>query len=143
MGLDVLARLLPSLALIVGALLLLRRWSRRAGGGVRPGGGVRVLSRTGVARGAVLAVVAVGERRFLVGAGDHGVSLLGELAAADLDPREPGATELEPAVTPSAPAHATDWRAPTLDRPWMGLVDRLRAMTVRTHLERPIRAPRA
>lgn len=139
-GLDVLGRLLPSLALIVGALLLVRRWSQR-GGARRAAGGVRVLARTGLSRGAVVAVVAVGSRHFLVGATDREVSLLGELdegeLAAPAGPSQAAATagDLDPDL-----ARATDGRAASLDRPRMGLVDRLRAMTVRTHLERPIRA---
>lgn len=138
LGLDVLGRLLPSLGVIVGALLLVRRWARRQAG---PTSGMRVVSRTGVARGAVVAVVAIGSRRFLVGAGEHGVSLLSEL-----DPDDPGSepsvaavdgasrTATFPAATEPAALHATG--------PRMGLVDRLRAMTVRTHLEGPFRASR-
>lgn len=138
--LDVIGRLLPALAVIVGALLLVKRWARRQGG---PESGVRVLGRSGIARGAMVAVVAVGDRRFLVGAGEHGVSLLGELSPHDLggtiaDGRTAGLDLSSAAATDPA----ANSRRLAATGPWMGLVDRLRAMTVRTHLDRPIRASR-
>lgn len=136
MGAEILGRLLPSLAVIVGALLLVRRWARRQGGATR---GMRVVARTGVARGAIVAVVAVGSRRFLVGAGEHGVSLLTELDEDDLggDPADGS-----PLSSDSPYSAATDTAAARTAGPRMGLVDRLRAMTVRTHLEGPPRASR-
>lgn len=100
-GLDALARTLPTLLVIVGALLLLRHWARR--GGVTTDCGVRVVTRTGIAKGTVLAVVAVGERRMLVGASEHGVSLL-----AELDDQPELASAIAPAIAsaaPAAPAH--------------------------------------
>lgn len=123
---ELLSRLVPSLALIVGALLLVRRWARKGGG--RAHAGIRVLARTGLTRGAVVAVVEVGEQRYLVGASDQGVSLLGELTEQELPEQL-----LDTAAT-EAPRQLSD-------RPRMGLIDRLRDMTVRTHLERSIRAP--
>jgi flagellar biogenesis protein FliO len=128
-GVEVLGRLLPPLAVIIGALLLVRRWAGRQ---ATTTSGVRVVARTGVARGAIIAVVEVGARRFLVGAGEHGVSLLGELDpdGASVDRHDPAS----PAAMEPAAAH--------LPGPRMGLVDRLRAMTVRTHLQGPLRASR-
>lgn len=134
-GLEVLGRLLPALAVIIGALLLVRRWAARQAG---PGNGVRVLHRSGIARGAIVAVVAVGQRRFLVGAGEHGVSLLGELDPDDTLEARPDALGLDQHAA-TDPAASRRLATPG---PWMGLVDRLRAMTVRTHVERPIRAGR-
>lgn len=156
-GLDLLGRLLPTLALLLGGLLLVRHLARRGGSG-RPRGGVRVVARTGLTRGAVVAVVAAGRRRFLVGAGDSGVALLAELDAGDLesppdvagadaaagvDGRDSGLPHaLGVGLPPQAmiAARATERRAH--HRPWTGLVDRLRAMTVRTHLQGPVRAAR-
>jgi flagellar protein FliO/FliZ len=123
---ELLSRLVPSLALIVGALLLVRRWAQRGSGGGNAG--IRVLARAGLTRGAMVAVVEVGEQRYLVGASEHGVSLLSEVPDSEL-PEE----LLQDA--------AMDVPLPQLDRPRMGLIDRLRDMTVRTHLERSIRAP--
>lgn len=46
---------------------------------------VRVVGRTALHKNAVVAVVAVGDRRLLVGAGERGVQLLVELADAEPD----------------------------------------------------------
>lgn len=138
-ALDALGRMLPALALIIGALLFVRRWAQRN----HKGGSherLRVLGRTSLTRSSSLAVVQVGERRFLVGAAEQSVTLLSELDPGD----EPGITE-QPGRPVSGTLHtaATDRRAVTHpDRPRTGLVDRLRLMTVRSHLEGPIRVTR-
>ena len=82
--LELMRGLLPSL-LLIGALL----WVRRAAaqGRVRAGSRMRVAERMGVQRGASVAVVEIDGRRFLVGATEHGINLLTELAeqpAADV-----------------------------------------------------------
>lgn len=142
---DVLARTLPSLAMIVGALLVLRYWARR--GRSTGDAGVRVLTRTGLAKGAVVAVVAVGERRLLVGASEHGVQLLTELApeaATRTSSTEPaddavagapdGATATTDQVAALSPFRfgfgpsTFPW---TTDRPRTAPIDRLRHLTVR------------
>ena len=168
-GVDALLRMLPTLAVIVGALLLLRYWAQKGRGtSATP---LRVVSRAGVGKGSVVAVVEVGGRRLLVGAADQGVSLLTEL---DEEPVDASATSaLQPAASdrPAAPAPnpsssaapATDRQrlleqlrqgaggtAPTTTpspstpgRPRMAPLDRLRHMTVRTpvanHPSRPNR----
>lgn len=142
--------------LLLGALaaapLLLRRFK-----GAQPGG-VRVLGRTALHKNAVVAVVEVGGRRLLLGAGDKGIELLTEL---DAEPADAGDTV---AVTEDRPAPDLDlsslermdvarqhtWSTTTgsdeaLEAllgpvgssttesagPGIGLVDRLRHMTVR------------
>jgi flagellar biogenesis protein FliO len=132
---DVVARMLPPLVLIVGCLLLLRRWAQRGGSTSSPG--VRVVARTGLTRSAVVGVVEVAGRRFLVGGGEAGVTLLAELPADEWphpDPSPPPA----PAVTDVALSARTAFPH---DRPWMGPISRLRALTVRTHLRGPINVP--
>jgi flagellar biogenesis protein FliO len=127
-GLDALARMIPALALIVGALLLVKRWAKRNGGSRPSGEGVRIVSRTGLTRGAVVAVVDVAGRRFLLGAGEQGVRLLTEIDA--------DAVMTPPIPAPDIPRMAaTDSPLRTLSfqRPWMGLVSRLQQMTVRSH----------
>ena len=97
--LELMRGLLPSL-LLIGALL----WVRRAAaqGRVRSGSRMRVAERMGVQRGASVAVVEIDGRRFLVGATEHGINLLTELAeqpAAD-------ASAVDGADVPAAPAFA-------------------------------------
>lgn len=148
---DALARMLPSLAVIVGALLLLRHWARRSG---RAGGSpLRVVSRAGIGKGSLVAVVEVEGRRLLVGAGEHGVRLLTDLEASAEElpaPDPPAAAELTEAVAGAAPATSPEplppeplTSDPTHDRPRMAPIDRLRAMTVRqpvaSHRPRPTR----
>lgn len=127
---------------------------------------VRVVGRTALHKNAVVAVVAVGDRRLLVGAGERGVQLLAELDDAD-DGASAGqlplamtfsSTTTEPAdrmdatgttlsTTPSSDAPDAlaeldlDVGATTAG-PGTGLVDRLREMTVRTPVPgRPPRVP--
>lgn len=133
-GADVLARMLPSLIVIVGALLLLRHWAQR-GGRNTADAGVRVLTRAGVTKGAIVAVVAVGQRRLLVGASEHGVTLLTELPADGESCRSVATTD----PVPTAGDGADDTDIPvtldafpwTPDRPRMAPIDRLRHLTVR------------
>lgn len=133
---DILLRTLPSLTMIVGALLLLRYWAQRGRQG--SDAGVEVLTRTGITKGAVVAVVVVGGRRLLVGASEHGVNLLTELddqpiaidAIADVSQ---GAT-MDPVAPAASPRPATSLSAASwthTDRPRMAPIDRLRHLTVR------------
>ena len=134
-GLDILGRLLPSLGLIVGGLFLVRWWLQRTRGGTTAG--VKVLARTGLTKGSVVAVVQVGNQRFLVGAAEQSVSLLSELPIDDpFDPFAPAHPDSATTdAAPTRPALSSSLR----DRPWMGQIHRLRQLTVRSHLERPVR----
>lgn len=138
---SLLARSLPSLVVIVGALLVLRHWARRGGPTRTP---VRVVGRAGLAKGAVVALVEVEGQRLLVGASDHGVSLLTsvdrltEVGAEDAT--EPATTR--PATGPEAAAvPSTPSTLSTTDRPRMALVDHLRHLTVRQAVPRHPRRP--
>lgn len=131
-SLDVLGRLLPPLLLMVGALLFVRWWSRRSNG-IAPSQQIRVSSRTGLARGALVAVVEVESRRLLVGVTEHGVNLITELEPASVQGMDGGdVLDFAGRDVPQA----------TIDRPRTGLVDRLRDMTVRSQSTGPIRVPR-
>jgi len=95
---ELAVRLVLSLALVVGLLVLVVRiGQRRLRGG--NDAAVRVLHRQALTRSSGVAVLAVGGRVILVGTTDHQVSLLTELEpdafAADL-------TSPEPAVAPAA-----------------------------------------
>lgn len=154
---------LAFLGLLVAAPLVLRRL--KAGSPQ----GVRVLGRTALGKNAMVAVVAIGERRLLVGAGERGVHLLTELDAEDTpDAGTPGATGHIDAGTPGATIRTDDrtdavagmtaldarseealeallgppGSSVTTAGPGIGLVDRLRGMTVRTPQSgRPVRVP--
>lgn len=134
-------RLVGTLGLIVGGALLVGRLLRRSHHGSAEG--LRVVGRLGLGKGAALLLVAVGERRFLVGTGERGPRLL-----AELDRAEPaaGAVRLaaEGRVGARRPLSARDLPSvlPTdlfpdvpsdlPDGPGTGLVEQLRRMTLRT-----------
>jgi flagellar biogenesis protein FliO len=154
--------LLALLAVLLAVPLVLRRFKANTPDAVR------VVGRTALHKGAVVAVVAVGERRMLVGATDRGVQMLVELdrdptagpLPADGDPSAT-ATPLAASFAPPQRPNRTDAvRSVLEDRlvdvasipgrdgehlsagPRTGLVDRLRAMTVRTPVQgRPLRVP--
>jgi hypothetical protein len=143
--------------LLIGALLATPMLLRRAR--AKAPDGLRVVGRTALHKGAVVAVVAVGERRLLLGAGEKGVQLLTELdddltvgpdAHTDPDAGLAAPTSPDPhrldrrtdaAVTSTwtdlDPIAALESRvgvpgaSNTTAGPRIGLVDRLRAMTVR------------
>jgi len=155
--------LLGVLAALTAVPLLLRRFKASTPGAVR------VVGRTALHKGAVVAVVAVGSRRMLVGATERGVQLIAELepdadamavARSGMDPsatataladsfqhpQRPGRTDVarqapqEPGIE-LAPHPGLDGDLVTAG-PRIGLVDRLRAMTVRTPVQgRPFHVP--
>jgi flagellar biogenesis protein FliO len=123
---------------------------------------VRVVGRTALHKNAVVAVVAVGDRRLLVGAGERGVHLLARLDDAEPDAvggttdrdqhdllftstttdsadRMDAAGSTFPSMPDITNGDAQDALAgldlgtgTTIAGPGTGLVDRLREMTVRT-----------
>lgn len=96
---ELAVRLVLSLALVVGLLVLVVRIGQRR---FRAGtdAAVRVLHRQALTRTSGVAVLAVGGRVILVGTTDHQVSLLTEL--------EPDAFATELAPEPAAPEHSTE-----------------------------------
>ena len=136
-GTDALSRLLPSLVVLGGVLVALRWYLRRQGG---PGNqAVRVVSRTGLSRGALLAVVDIAGGRLLLGVTDHQINLLAELPQDAAH----GLTELSDLHDTTPVATDATGLASALRRthgPRMGIVDRLREMTVRSAPPRPPRA---
>ncbi len=136
---GVFLRLAISLAIVVGGLLAVRWWTLRSGsGGAR--GAIRVLARSSLGRNVAVAVVEVGSKRFLVGTGETGVNLIGELPAGeDLSP-----DALDDHTAPSDPAVGTASGRGNLNpdgtglfgstqrnRPGIGLLANLRRMTTR------------
>lgn len=138
---------------VLGVLLLLvvasaPWWIKR----VRPtpsDSTVHVLGRTALSRSAVIAVVRVGDRRLLVGAGDQGVHVLTELDPEDRPEAAPATSHVtslhlaEDRTDAVLPTTVGDLPAVTTSGPRIGLTDRLRAMTVRTTPPpgRPFRVP--
>lgn len=121
---------LGEIARVVGALLLIvvgvataARLADRSRGAAR--GSLRVLSRVALTRGASIALVSAGRRLFLLGASDHGVALLSELAPEDLDTR----SSSEPVPVPWSPGTSMPDRPS--GGPGTGLVHRLQLMTLR------------
>lgn len=139
-------KLLAVTFVMVATLVALSRFAQRGGRG--RGASVTVAARHGIARNAVVAVIEVDGRRFLVGAGESQVSLLTELdPAAEVadEPATAPVTGAAPfarltAAMAAAITHRVPHRTgPPIAGPGIGLLDRLRAMTVRT--ERPIHVP--
>lgn len=90
--LELTVRLIASLAVVVGLMLLLARLVGKRYG-ARAGAPVQVLHRQALSRSASVAVITVGSRVLVVGSTDHQVSLLTEL-----DPEELVDAELEAAL---------------------------------------------
>lgn len=100
---ELVIRVVVSLALVLGLLWLVARASqRRFGGAARSM--VRVIARQSLARNSALAVVEVGERVLVVGVGEQGVSLLTELDPDEVP--EPVAGSADPASSEASAARA-------------------------------------
>lgn len=132
------ARVVLSLALVVGMLLLVRRWAMRSSGSAR--NLLRVVARAPLGRNASVAVVELGDRHYLVGVAEENVSLLDRID--DLDLTSPSAGE-PAASNDDGPAVISDsggrrsaaalFGSADTDDTWprTGLVDRMRRMTLR------------
>lgn len=157
--LELAIRLVLGAGLVVGALYALR-WASSRGMAARGGPMLRIVARTGLTKSAIVAVLDVDGHQYLVGVADQNVRLLADLGRADAD------TEASDAAVAAAPAELADFAVPddlaglltvedlqtiaathgpgrtTTEEPRIGVLDRLREMTVRTHLREPIRAQR-
>lgn len=128
---DALLRLLPALAILLGALWAAKRLARRSGGG----GTSTVRHRTALTRGASLVTVEVDERLLVLGVTDHQINVVAELLSdADLSalaPRPDSATTTPHDATPER----TPARPASTPRPRTGLIANLRWVTSRTSLD--------
>jgi flagellar protein FliO/FliZ len=108
---ELVVRVVFSLAVVLGLLWFIARTSsRRLGGSARSM--VRVVARQPLARSASLAVVEVGDRLLVVGVSENGVSLLTEMDPAELpETVAPGSTA--PALDSPAQAQVAAHRAQT------------------------------
>jgi flagellar protein FliO/FliZ len=82
--LELTIRLIVSLAIVVGLLLLLARFGARRFRG-QAGALVRVVHRQPLSRTSAVAVVTVGSRVLVLGTTEHQVSILTELEPEELD----------------------------------------------------------
>jgi flagellar protein FliO/FliZ len=109
--LELTIRLVVSLAIVVGLLLLLARFGARRFRG-QAGALVRVVHRQPLSRTSAVAVVTVGSRVLVLGTTEQQVSILTELEPEELEIELPEVGALEPA-TPEVrpvrqPLEATD-----------------------------------
>ena len=133
---DTLGQMIPALVIFVGGPLLIWWLKRR-----RPtvGGGLRVSSRTALTRNSVIAVVELDAKRLLIGATDHGITLLSEL---EPDDRQAGSRSQISHTLETGP-DARDTEEAVLDEPAgprTSPLEQLRVMTTR-RVTRP-RPPR-
>ncbi|MST50012.1 FliO/MopB family protein [Mobiluncus porci] len=77
--LTIMLRFLVGIAVVFLLLWLLYRWVKRTNLGDYQGPGLRLISRLALTRSAMVAVVEIGGRMFLVGAGDSAVTPIAEL----------------------------------------------------------------
>ena len=134
---DTVTQMLPALVIFVGGPVLIWWLKRR-----RPtvGGGLRVSARTALTRNSVIAVVELDDRRLLIGATDHGISLLSELEASASNPVE---LQTSPSHTITAGQDARNTEDPVPSEPAgprTSPLEQLRVMTTR-RVTRP-RPPR-
>lgn len=110
--LELTVRLIASLAVVVGLMLLLARLVGKRYG-ARAGAPVQVLHRQPLSRSASVAVITVGSRVLVVGATDQQVSLLTELDPEELAEDDSDA-DLLTMPTLAASPEAAPVSAPTL-----------------------------
>jgi len=92
--LELTVRLVASLAVVVGLLLVLARVAGRRFAG-RAGAPIQVLHRQSLSRSSSVAMISVGSRVLLVGTTDHQVSLLAEVDPDEVDLPQEAALEDE------------------------------------------------
>ena len=108
--LELTIRLIVSLAIVVGLLLLLARFGARRFRG-HSGALVRVVHRQPLSRTSAVAVVTVGSRVLVLGTTEHQVSILTELEPEELEVEvldDPEVLEVRPARHPIDAAELTD-----------------------------------
>lgn len=131
-GAGMVVRLLASLGLVVGALLLARRYLARSGR-LTGGHGLRVIARAALTRSSAVAVVEVDGRRFLVGASEQGVRLVATLEDAPAATGPADAGQAAEAVSTAAGTFGRSGVLTSRSAPsgGQGVLARLREMTVR------------
>ncbi len=140
MTFAVVLRLVVSLTVVVGGLLLARWWAMRGSGRIR---GIRVVARASLGRSASVAVIDVAGHRYLLGAGEQTVNLLAELPPdADLDGVlvEEQRNAADQRETTSVAEGSATGTSMSRKGPRIGFLARLRRMTTRVPQEVRIHA---
>ena len=114
-----------ALLVVVGAPVALWLWTRRSRNGAT--NRLRITDKAALGRSLWVAVVEVDDRRYLVGAGEGSVGLISELDGVE---QEAPLATTEPADRETEPASAIT--NGIIERPRMGLIERLQHMTLRT-----------
>jgi flagellar biosynthetic protein FliO len=136
-----LLRLAISLGLLIAALYGVKHWQRRPGTSRK--GAIDIIARASLGRSSSIHIVEVDHRRFLVGAGEHQVTLLSELdgpsegqgTSTPQPERGLGAGMLSssrPTADPATTRTPDGTGSVSSQQPRIGLLDRLRTVTVRT-----------
>jgi flagellar biogenesis protein FliO len=125
-GIDTLTRVVPALLLVIGAPLALLWWNRSGKGSQTRT--LRITDRAGFGKNAWVAIVEVDAQRFLVGAGEQGVSLISQLEPT----MELAATTESSSVGTTLVPGSVPVTNEMNEGPRNGLVRRLQLMTVRT-----------
>ena len=139
---ELLVRLVFSLGIIVGVLLLAAKFARKNGGRL-PGLGkrhssIKVIDRQQLSKTASLAVVQVHDKTMVVGISEHGISMLSEgPALADLESSAAVAANDVPVpreakgTLPLGASLAVETASGSGHPPRMSFVEALRELTVR------------
>lgn len=103
---ELILRLVFSLGIVFGLMVIAARLLQRSGG-LKPTRGasvpLQVIARQGLGRRSSVAVLSVGDRALVVGVGDDGVRLLGDLDLEEVRP----VVDAEPQTAPKRGALAT------------------------------------
>lgn len=134
MSLDVVLKLVVVLGLVYLAMHGLRWLQRHKVNGAPGGTTINVLETTGLAPGRSLHLVVVGEKTLLLGATDHQISVLAELADATIPVLEEETSfeqtlsqQAGPAETPLAPPLPIDDDAAEYTPDWQSTLNHLRS----------------
>jgi flagellar protein FliO/FliZ len=146
--LDEVSRLLGALLLVMGGLFVAVRLAGRYRSGSKSS--LRVIARVPLTKGSSLVMVTVGKRILLLGTGEHGVSMLSEVSAEDVEdaaPQETAAGTAGESPPPSIPAPWGAMRSSSAPGgasggPGTGLIRRLQLMTLRSQRPGPTRGRR-
>ena len=135
--LGLFARLIFSLAIVIGLMWVAANQLRKrgygsVGGGRRPGAGVQVelLARRSMGRNSSIVVVRVGDRSMVVGVTDHQINKLDDVDIAEIDLESANWTAT-PALPAPASASSSSANSGEHSSAWKTMLDQMRTRTTR------------